>query len=731
MSRNFELMRRTGKNPMQKARENGHSDWQPMPSAPSDEPESREAEHSTDWQRIATVLSRNWRYSVAFAAFVIIAVALATFLMKPVYEPSARIEVDPPGTEAFSLEGGERGANEAEFLETSAQNLQSEELGIAVVKALGLDGVKEMSGSEGTSSEVGITGLTPQQDAALKNVRANLKVKRDAASRLITVSFSSHDPKLSADVLNKTIQLFIERSYRTRLESIQQSTEWLSRQLDDVRQKMEASNRALGQFQSSTGIADLDDNRNTLSEQLGELNKQKAQAQTERIQIGSILNKVNAENAAELPQAQSNPVVQNLTQKLAEVKAELSQSAVVYGKNHPNVKKLQNQSNELEAQLNAQRTSILGSLKTSYSASQTREQAISGAMKRATHEATQMARYSALKKEAQADVELYNALYRRIKEAGIAAGSRSSGIRIIDAGRVLDRPTRPQKALNLALGIFAGLIGGIFIAFIREAMNDKIHTPEDVMMLSNSSSISIIPQIASGSTFRPKALFGASSENHPDKFLLDRPRSPESEALRGLQTSLMLSRRNKPPQVVLVASSVPGEGKTTVAMNLALALAQTGKTCLVEADLRKPGVASEFGVEAGSGLAGVLRGLLTLDEALVEVPGAHDLTMLPAGPVSANPESVCSESMNYVIRALRLDFRYIVVDSPPILLYPDARALATFVDGIVIVGRSGVTTRGAIRRSISLLNDMQAAPVLDVVLNGMEYVSREYGYYYA
>ena len=238
------------------------------------------------------------------------------------------------------------------------------------------------------------------------------------------------------------IQHFIERSFKTRLESIQQSTEWLSRQLDDIRKKMEDSNRALGEFQRTSGIADIDDNKNTFSEQLAELNRQRTIAQTERIQLGSVLNNVKEDS---LPQIHANEVIQHLTQKLAETRAEFSQAQVIYGKNHPNLKKLQNQADELEVQLKKQRASILGGLKTSYSATRAREREIGSAMKKTTEELGQMAQYSALKKEAQANAELYNALFRRIKEAGISAGSKSSGIRIMDGARVLNQPTRPHR----------------------------------------------------------------------------------------------------------------------------------------------------------------------------------------------------------------------------------------------------------------------------------------------
>jgi capsular exopolysaccharide synthesis family protein len=347
-----------------------------------------------------------------------------------------------------------------------------------------------------------------------------------------------------------------------------------------------------------------------------------------------------------------------------------------------------------------------------------------------------MAQYSALKKEAQTTSNLYNALYQKIKEAGISAGSKSSGIRIMDAARVLDRPTRPNKLLNIGIGILAGLVGGIAIAFLKDNFDNRIHTPEDIMNLGTSSPISIIPLISSASAngnrlpmASRRFLNGEQAARDPEKFLLERPSSPEAEALRGLQTSLMLSRLGRSPQMVLVTSSLPGEGKTTLAINLALAMSQHGRTCIVEADLRKAGVSSTFGLRPVYGLSDVLTGIVPIEEALLSVPSIPELTILPSGPVSTRFELVGSEAMREAISYLRKSFTFVVIDSPPVLPYADARVLSTLVDGVVLVGRSGITTREAIQRSMTLLSEIHAAPILEIVLNAAEFVSPEYTYY--
>ena len=348
-----------------------------------------------------------------------------------------------------------------------------------------------------------------------------------------------------------------------------------------------------------------------------ELNRQLTQAEADRIQIEAMLRNVRVGSADWLPEVRDNPVVQQLSEKLADAQSQLAQATVVYGKNHPNVKKLQNQVDELNKQLSAQKLAIVGSIRSSYDAANAREQLMNSQIKGTTSQLNQMARYNALKKDAQANSELYNSLYARVKEAGIAAASKSSNLRVVDEARVLDSPTRPNRLLNLVVGMMAALMGGIALAFLREQIDARIFTPEDMRHSSGTANVSIVPEfflpgqnLLPGAGQREAAAVPANGkgENFGPwvRLLLEEPHSPGAEALRALYTSVVLSRSGNPPQVAMVVSSLPGEGKTTVAVNLAIAMAQHGSTCIVDADLRRGRVASEFGITTKFGLSDVL-----------------------------------------------------------------------------------------------------------------------------
>jgi len=214
------------------------------------------------------------------------------------------------------------------------------------------------------------------------------------------------------------------------------------------------------------------------------------------------------------------------------------------------------------------------------------------------------------------------------------------------------------------------------------------------------------------------------------RLLLDEPHSPGAEALRALYTSVVLSRAGSPPQVTMVVSSLPAEGKTTVAVNLAVAMAQHGSTCIVDADLRRGRVASELGITTKFGLTDVLATGGSIKRACVAVPGVPNLVVVPAHP--GNPKAgqlICSEMMSEILRELRSQFRFVVIDSAPLLPFADGRALATLVDGLVFVGRSGITTHHVMRRSLELLDEVHGAPVLEFVLNAADITSAQYRYY--
>ena len=701
------------------------------------ENESEETQpEASELARTIEIFRKHWRWSLLFAMVVAGSVAAVTVMMRPVYEPSAVLEVDPRGSEVLSMQDRSGGA--AGDLGTQVQNLQGEGLALDVIRALRLDQNPDFGGQVKPAGAAAIQAsdiavqLTPAEDQALIVFNGSRKVTPDPAGRLITVSVAAHDPVLAAQITNTLANRFIERDVERRKDDVAQ---W-QLQLEDIKQRMDDSNRALASFQSSSGFSAIGDNQNTFSERVIELSKQLMQAQADRIQMQAYLDKLNSVQPTSLPQVSSNPVVQQLTTKLGEVRAELAQTLAVYGENHPNAKKLQNEVNELQSQLDAQRSSIFNDLRTTYSAAQAREQLMQSQMTGANKQMTVLVKYNALKKEADANTQLYTALYQRIREVAIAAETKSSSIRIVDRARVLNSPTRPKRLQYMGFGVLAGLIGGLVLAFLLEGLDTRIRTPEDIKNCLGAGSVSVMPVFGRGARFalaQPgMKLLPRKAQVDSGTFLLDRPNSPEAEALRGIYTAVRLSWRNSggAARVLMITSALPGEGKTTLSVNLALALAQHGSTCIVDADLRRQGVASMLGVCADHGLGEVLAGTMNLDESFVPHVSVPGLSVLPAGAVPDDPGTlIASNAMADLVGKLRQRFEFVVIDSPPILPVADARSISALVDGILMIGRSGVTTRANMKRAVEMLREVRSAPVLEYVLNAADDPAAGYSYY--
>jgi polysaccharide biosynthesis transport protein len=696
------------------------------------------------WTHLLSVLQKHWRLSALFAVFVFVVVAIATLLTRPVYEPAVTLEIDPPGTQALSLERSTgEGPDDAQYLETQAKKLQSDELALAVIRKLGLDhnpdfvdtSRPDQNREQAVHTNEGAVQLGSSENAALNTFRTRLKVQRDTGSRLVTVSFASHDSRTAAQVVNMLVSEFIHNNFAVRHEAIMETSAWLSRQLDDLRDKMDQSNRVLVTFQQKTGIADLDQNKSTLAERMAELDRQLALAESDRIQFEALLGKAQKASPESLPQIGDNPVVQQLTQKVAESRAELSKAQVDYGNNHPTLKKLQNEVDQLQTELDSQRHRIWERLLTGYATAKSRERLLERQRKLTAKQLDQLAQYNTLKKEFQTETELYNSLYARVKEAGIAAASNSYNFRVIDHARVLRHPSQPRTLVNLCFGLLAAVFGGLMIACVREALDNRIHTPEDIRNATGVPTISVLPVIreddaAPGTAFAHYLKISRNGNYCVSKFLLERPNSAAAEALRGLHTTMMHSREGRLPQVVLVISALAGEGKTTIASNLGIALARRGPTCLADADLRRAGASRAFGLQGRRGLADLLSGSAGLEDAITQVPDVPNLSIVPSGTADENPgELMAYESVLRVITALRERFHFVVLDSPPILPYADGRVLSTLVDGLIVVVRYLTTTRAAITRTVEVLSEIHSAPIMEVVLNGGDSMVSDSQYY--
>lgn len=354
--------------------------------------------------------------------------------------------------------------------------------------------------------------------------------------------------------------------------------------------------------------------------------------------------------------------------------------------------------------------------------------------------AEKLVQYHILQHDAESNKQLYDGLLQKLKEAGITAGLRSSNIRVVDPALAPASPSRPQKARNILLAVLVGLVGGVGLALFREYLDNTVKSPDDIEALTGLPSLAVVPSLpglrTSHSRFSRLAREAApQSASGPRVELLSyiQPKSQISEAFRALRTSLLLSQADHPPQVILVTSALPREGKTTAAVNLAVTLAQLGdRTLLMDSDLRKPGIRRALNLTIGKevGLSSYLAGVSTLDEATIPHPTINNLVALTTGPVPPSPaDLLSSHRMREAIVELRHRFKFIVIDSPPVMAATDAVILSALTDGVLLVVRSGETPKEAFTRTRDLLAAVKCR-LLGVVLNAVDSSAPDYYYSY-
>jgi succinoglycan biosynthesis transport protein ExoP len=342
--------------------------------------------------------------------------------------------------------------------------------------------------------------------------------------------------------------------------------------------------------------------------------------------------------------------------------------------------------------------------------------------------------YSILKRDLDSYRQLYEGLMEKMKEAGVSAGLKSNNFRIVDVARVPTGPIEPNIPRNLAFAFILGLTSGVGLAFLQEGLDNTVRTSEQAQMISGLPALGLIPLPARTARegANPKRLVIATSSKEAVELVAQsRPHSQMAESYRALRTSLLLTNLGAPPKVIIVTSALPQEGKTTTSMNTALVLAQKGvRVLLIDADLRRPSIHKILGMGPRSGLSNVLTGSATLQQTITRSSILPNLYILPAGTPPPNPaELLASTNMRDVLEELRGQYDHIVVDTPPTLSVTDAVVLSPRADAIVLVIRSGQTTKQALRRSRDILTQVNAK-VSGVLLNAVDLTSPDYYYYY-
>jgi succinoglycan biosynthesis transport protein ExoP len=668
------------------------------------------------------ILRKHQWLILSFMLAVVTIVAIATFRMQPVYIATARIEMDRENANILPFQSADSYdymMDLENYIETQSKILTSETLALQTIRNSGLTARPEFSSPDGPSEAVAIGSLANQKrPPELAGFLGSLSVKRVPSSRLMDVSFESTDPLLAARIVNAHIATYIEQNFRSRYDATTRATSWLTDQLDELKIKVQRAEDARIAYERQNQIWTLDDKQNITTQRLADVNRELTEAQSERMRKESLYEFAKSGNLDAVPQVQSNTGLMD-------------------------VQRLQAQLKEDDDAIEREKQKILAVLESDYREARQRETMLTQALDEQKGEANRMAEklveYNILKREAEANKTLYDGLMTKFKETAISQSLRSSNIRVVDPAMIPSTPARPAKTRNVTLALLIGLVGGIGLAILREYLDNTVKTPDDVETLARLPSLAVVPQFAgSNGTAKKQGLLQgfASSNGHEKRIELvaqHLPKSQMSEAFRALRTSILLSQADHPPQVILVTSALPREGKTTAAANLAVTLAQLGdRTVLVDADLRKPGVGRLLNLGSGkyAGLSSYLAGVSSLDLVTVPHPAIPNLAAIPTGPLPPNPaDLLSSHKFADAIAELRTKYKFIVIDSPPVMAATDAVILSVQTDGVLLVVRSGETPKEAFTRTRDLLNSVKCR-ILGVVLNAVDSSAPDYYYSY-
>jgi len=651
------------------------------------------------------------------------------------YESYGRIEVRSGSSNQYRVTPGYDSAD-ANKLMTEVAILSGDSLMLSVARQMNLNNNADFLDVKGPIPHTSLDDPAVRQDT-IGQLQAGLSIQLVPKTDIIRISYDALNPKLATDIVNTVIATYIQNSFQTRFRSTQRVSQWLSGQLDDLKQQVETSQEQVMDLQRRLGILGFDPTHNQISSSLEDLSRAQGSARLARIvaearyRIVAGMDPSTMEGSIETTPGTAPGELTGLRSQIAVARASYAQMQATLGPNHPSAKALRAQIDELQKEINNEQNRLLIQAKQNFVVARANETETTAALERQKADAYKLrddlVEYTIRQREFETNRTLYEGLSERLRTAGVQAGLESLEIDIVDQALLPASPLQQSQSSLIITTIVFALMGGVVVAFLLESLDTGLRSIAEVEAVTDLPSLAVIPRARRSSAEQASHLTTAQRNIG----LLTQPKSQFAEAFRSLRTSLLLSTVGQAPKRILFTSATPSEGKTTVATNLACVLAQGGERVLIiDADLRRPNVHHRFGLNGRVGLTTLLTGATSFEDSLQKVPEIPNLDVLPSGPVPPLPtEMLSSEAMNALLAKCSDLYTHIVIDSPPILSVTDGVILARDADAVVLVVRHGKSSKQIVRRARDLLI-RSGAPITGVVLNAVDLRSPEYyGYY--
>lgn len=711
-----------------------------------------------------------WRVLRRHKAILLLAAtlgAIAGVLVKlpetPVYEATAAIEIQGLNDDFLNMRSLTPTAapsyDPSYEIQTQVREMQSRALMERVIQAMStVDRAALTMDTDRISVWRKALHLSEPKPPSVEDAvnSAGVRIKPSLSSRIVEISCDSVNPKVAAQFANTMAEQYIQQSLQSRWESTQRTGEWLTRQLQDLKVKLEKSEDDLQAYTNSTGLmfisgdGEKGSNReNVAEEKLRELQEEVLKAESDRVAKQSHYELIKGSSVDSLPEMLDDPTLTDYQGKLTDLRRQLADLSFSLMPSHPKVQRLQAQINELETALKKTRGNILERVSNDYQAAVNREKLLASEYatqsKLVSDQASKVVHYNILKRDVDTNRQVYEAMLQHVKESSIASALKASGIRVIDPAIPPSEPYAPNIPRSLMVGLVCGIfVGGVFVT-LRERSNRNLQQPGDSSFYLNIPELGVIPTARTDIAKRERSAKAADSEPNTlirpeldpvELVTWNRKFSLLAEAFRTTLTSLLFSGHNgTQPRVIVLTSANPSEGKTTVTINLAIALAEINRrVLLIDADMRRPRLQNLFGLGAGPGLADLLREKtlsegVTIDQTVcpTAIPGLYVMRSGRNSGVVSN--LLHSSRLPELLQQLRSEFDTVVIDTPPALHISDARVIGRLADAVLLIVRAGITTRDAALMVKQRFGE-DGTPLLGTILNGWDPKHDVYGYKY-
>jgi len=615
-----------------------------------------------------------------------------------------------------------------EYIETQQEIIRSRRTAHQVMKNLKLanrKGFKEAEDPVGT---------------LLRKMHVELMID----TRILKISADDGNPKLASLIANEFAKVYAGSNITLKIKASSQAVAWLKEEVEEQKEKVKKSEINLQRYKEDNDIISFKNQENIINDALVELNTSYLDAQKRRIKVEtaykSILSIDEDLTIENLPAILiDNKAIQELKQDYIEQETLMAEYRKVYKHKHPKMIRLLENIGYLKSQIKemiqAEYNVRLNELETRYNNAMEEEnkfkEELDEQKKRALGLERKIINYNALKREVETNERILQIVLNRLKETSISTQIQTNNVRVQDTAEIPKNPVKPKKRLNIALAIILGSIGGASLAFFRDYMDPILRDPSEI---SNLLQVPILGSVSKLKLDRKNI----KKKSDVDRIVEKDPNSLASEVYRTIRTNLLFSiNHSSSPKTIVVTSSVPKEGKTLTAVNLATMIANSGeKVLLVDCDMRKPRIHTIFNQDNKIGLSYFLQGKGNLEE-IVQYSGIDNLYLVTSGKITNSPaELISSRNMKLFIEKASLQFTKIIFDTPPITLVTDAAVLSSITTGVVLVAEGSRITKGLLGKSKELLQNVDAK-ILGIILNNIDpardiysYPQYYYGKYY-